>query len=116
MPAGKLTSEQKPIVLPCLHSPPCLIGTQSHSAKFLNWGDHVNSVPDVAASPVKCSFNCIMDMKRHCSVLKVLSKTTPILRATFVGLKISVPTVMDGSRGGQSEPTMNDEKFRFISI
>ena len=26
-------------------------GIQSHSAKFLNWGDHVNSVPDVAASP-----------------------------------------------------------------
>ena len=26
-------------------------GTQSHSAKFLNWGDHVNSVPDLAASP-----------------------------------------------------------------
>ena len=25
-------------------------GTQSHSAKFLNWGDHVNSVPDLAAS------------------------------------------------------------------
>ena len=26
-------------------------GTQSHSAKFLNWGDHVNSVQDLAASP-----------------------------------------------------------------
>ena len=26
-------------------------GTQSHSAKFLNWGDHLNSVPDLAASP-----------------------------------------------------------------
>ena len=26
-------------------------GTQSHSAKFLNWGDHVNSFPDLAASP-----------------------------------------------------------------
>ena len=25
--------------------------SQSHSAKFLNWGDHVNSVPDLAASP-----------------------------------------------------------------
>ena len=25
------------------------IGTQFHSAKFLNWGDHVNSVPDFAA-------------------------------------------------------------------
>ena len=25
-------------------------GTQSHSAKFLNWGDHVNSVPDLDAS------------------------------------------------------------------
>ena len=43
---------------PCLHSPPYLLifalkenGTQSHSAKFLNWGDHVNSVPDLDASP-----------------------------------------------------------------
>ena len=26
-------------------------GTQSHSAKFLYWGDHVNSVPDLLASP-----------------------------------------------------------------
>ena len=53
--AGKLKTEPKPIVLPCLHSPPYLfwgkIGTQSHSAKFLNWGNHVNSVPDLAASP-----------------------------------------------------------------
>ena len=54
--AGKRKSEQKLIVLPCLHSPPYLlsrkIGTQSHSAKFLYWGDHVNSVPDLAASPL----------------------------------------------------------------
>ena len=27
------------------------ISTQSYSAKFLYWGDHVNSVPDLAASP-----------------------------------------------------------------
>ena len=26
-------------------------GTQSHSAKFLKWGDHLHSVPDLAASP-----------------------------------------------------------------
>ena len=25
--------------------------TRSNSAKFINWGDHVNSVPDLAASP-----------------------------------------------------------------
>ena len=53
--AGKLKTVQKLIVLPCLHSPPYLfsrkICTQSHSAEFLNWGDHVNSVPDLAASP-----------------------------------------------------------------
>ena len=57
--AGKLKTEQKLIVLPCLHSPPYLfsrkICTQSHSAEFLNWGDHVNSVPDLAASP-PCSY------------------------------------------------------------
>ena len=27
------------------------IPTQSYSAKFLYWGDHVNSVPGLAASP-----------------------------------------------------------------
>ena len=26
------------------------ISTQSYSAKFLYWGDHVNSVPDLTAS------------------------------------------------------------------
>ena len=55
MDAGKLETEQKLIVLPCLHSQPCLfsrkIWTQSHSAKFLNWSDHVNSAPDLAISP-----------------------------------------------------------------
>ena len=53
--AVKRKTEQKLIIFPCPHSPPYLfrrnIGTQSHSAKFLNWGDHVNSVPDLAASP-----------------------------------------------------------------
>ena len=53
--AVKRKSEQKLIIFPCPHSPPYLfwrkIGTQSHSAKFLNWGDHVNPVPDLAASP-----------------------------------------------------------------
>ena len=53
--AGKLKTEQKLIVLSCLHSPPYLfsrkICTQSHSADFLNWGDHVKLVPDLAASP-----------------------------------------------------------------
>ena len=53
--AVKRKTEQKLIIFPCPHTPPYLIwrkiGTQSHSAKFLNWGDHVNSVPDLAASP-----------------------------------------------------------------
>ena len=26
-------------------------GTQSYSAKFHKWGDHVNLIPDLAASP-----------------------------------------------------------------
>ena len=56
--AGKLKTEQKVIILPCLHSLPYLfsrkICTQSHSAKFLNWGDHVNLVPDLTASPPCC--------------------------------------------------------------
>ena len=34
-------------------------GTQSHSARFLNWGDHVNSVPDLAASPTCLDSNKI---------------------------------------------------------
>ena len=50
---GKPKTEQKLIFLPCLYSPPYLscreVGTLSHLAKFLNWGDHVNSVPDLAA-------------------------------------------------------------------
>ena len=33
------------------HRPSMENGTQSHSVKFLNWGDPVNSVPDLAASP-----------------------------------------------------------------
>ena len=53
--AVKRKTEQKLIIFQCPHSPPYLfwwkIGTQSHSAKFLNWGNHVNSVPDLAASP-----------------------------------------------------------------
>ena len=60
---GKLKTEQKLIVLWCLQSPPHLfsrkIGAQSHSAKFLNWGDHVSSVPDLAAtSPPLFKENC----------------------------------------------------------
>ena len=51
--ARKLKTEQKLIVLSCLHPPPYLfwkkIGTQSNSTNFLNWGDHVNSIPDLAA-------------------------------------------------------------------
>ena len=53
--AEKLKTEQKLIVVSCLYCSLYLfrrkIGTQSHSAKFLNWGGHVNSVPDLAASP-----------------------------------------------------------------
>ena len=52
---GKLKTEQKFIFLPCLDSLPYLfwrkVGTQSYSAKFLNWGNHVNSVPVLATSP-----------------------------------------------------------------
>ena len=35
------------------------ISTQSYSANFLYWGDHVNSVPDLAASPPwgQCTFD-----------------------------------------------------------
>ena len=32
-------------------------GTQSHSAKFRNWGDHVKSVPDLAASQQRSGLN-----------------------------------------------------------
>ena len=52
---GKLKTKQKLTFLPCLYSPPYLfwrkVGTQSHSTKFLNWGDHINSVPDLAVRP-----------------------------------------------------------------
>ena len=79
--AGKRKSEQKLIVLPCLHSPPhlfrCLlsrkISTQSHSAKFLNWGDHVNSVPDLAASP-SC-FKLTRRLFSSCNQPYIMSQT-----------------------------------------
>ena len=76
--AVKLKNKQKLIILPWLHSPPYLfwwkIGNQSHSAKFLNWGDHVNSVPDLIASPpglVHFSFSDLnraiyVVLKMHC--------------------------------------------------
>ena len=51
--AGKLKTEQKLIVLSCLHPPPYFfwkkICTQSHSTNLVNWRDHVISIPDVAA-------------------------------------------------------------------
>ena len=28
-----------------------VFSTQSHSAKFLNWADHVSSAPDLATTP-----------------------------------------------------------------
>ena len=53
--AGKLKTEQKLIVLSCLHPPSYLfrkkIGTQSHSTNFVNWRDHVNSIPDNPPPP-----------------------------------------------------------------
>ena len=53
--AGKLKTEQKLIVLSCLHPPSYLfrkkIGTQSHSTNFVNWRDHVNSIPDNPQPP-----------------------------------------------------------------
>ena len=53
--AGKLKTEQKLIVLSCLHPPSYLfrkkIGTQSHSTNFVNWRYHVNSFPDNPKPP-----------------------------------------------------------------
>ena len=55
IPPKKGDNSVRPILLP-----PYLLwrtfGIQSHSAKFLNWGDQVNSVPDFAAtSPLPSS-------------------------------------------------------------
>ena len=70
---GELKTEQKLIVLRC-HSPPYLfwreIGTQSHSAKLLNWGDHVLSVPDLAAARLCLSTN----KSKHCPSDQKFSK------------------------------------------
>ena len=53
--AGKLKTEQKLIVLSCVHPPSYLfwkkLGTQSHSTNFVNWRDHVNSIPDNPQPP-----------------------------------------------------------------
>ena len=43
-------------------------GTQSHSAKFLNWGDHINSVPDLAASP-PCEVALVLQVSVQCVCL-----------------------------------------------
>ena len=42
--------------------------------------------------------------------------TPHILRALFVGSMESVPILIEGSRGGQSELRMKNEKFCFVSI
>ena len=62
-------------------------GTQSHSAKFLNWGDHVISVPDLAASPpwFELSWQCfkvttVLAIKGKFSKSFRLVKSLPILR------------------------------------
>ena len=58
-----------------LHSPAYLfwrkIGTQFRTAKFLNWGDQVNSDPDLAASP-------------HCFFPKLESGRNPPNPATWL--------------------------------
>ena len=55
MSAGKLKTEQKLIVLPCLHSPPYLfsrkICTQSHSAEFLKWGEKLGRSCKLCSRP-----------------------------------------------------------------
>ena len=58
--AGKLKTEQKLIVLSCPHPPSYLfwkkIGTQSHSTNFVNWRDHVKSIPDNPHPPPPPAF------------------------------------------------------------
>ena len=58
---GKTQTEQNLVVLPRLYSPPYLFWRKMvlsltrpdflTGANIVNWGDHVNSVPDLAASP-----------------------------------------------------------------
>jgi len=48
------------------------ISTQSYSAKFLYWGDHVNSVPDLAASPPWSQVYCLGNQTVGQSILEKL--------------------------------------------
>ena len=69
---GKLKTEQKFIFLPCLDSLPYLfwrkVGTQSYSAKFLNWGNHVNSVPVLATSPPTWGIHFLIQVHNYTKV------------------------------------------------
>ena len=53
-------------------------GTQSHSAKFLNWGDHVNSVPDLAASP-PWTGTCDWKRDRKCTTWRMRRRFAVVL-------------------------------------
>ena len=46
-------------------------GTQSHSAKFLNWGDHVNAVPDLAVSPPPPPLATLRIKKHNLQILAI---------------------------------------------
>ena len=72
---GKTQNRAKTHRPSIVHSPPYLLifvlkenGTQSHSAKFLNWGDHINSVPDLAASP-PCEVALVLQVSVQCVCL-----------------------------------------------
>ena len=56
-------------------------GTQSHSAKFLNWGDHVNSVPDLAAIPPCCQLSpCGHPATTDNPIIRTAAKSQALLR------------------------------------
>ena len=44
------------------------VGTQSHSAKFLNWGNHVNWVPDLAPAPLTRGIYCLIHVHNYMKI------------------------------------------------
>ena len=44
------------------------VGTQCHSAKFLNWGNHVNSVPDLAPAPLTRGIYCLIHVHNYMKI------------------------------------------------
>lgn len=83
------------------HRPSMENGTQSHSVKFLNWGDPVNSVPDLADSPPAYitilevnSLDPLWDLRLGSALYQKMI-TKPNLSIYFLGYQLSMSSKED---------------------